>query len=300
MNASQEKGGIFFFTSLADSHQAFNFYLKVCICILAGDCSITRISNLQPTGPMLKYTVFNEKGGVGKTTISANLAAALSLRKMKVLVIDFDPKGNLTNYFLEENPIKHKRLEDVFSPDKLESNIIEVRKNLHLLPAFNGLYAFDKTTYLSHQFSGMDDYTYIVENLLQRLRFDIIIIDALPTFNLLTLNAIQFTKYLLVPVSMNYWALRSMIELDAKVFNLTRVGRIFKIIPNFHDKVTTVSRDILEELRSTFFTAVTQAVIPRRIALEKATGASKTIFEMFPNDSAAVAFKKLAREIMIQ
>jgi len=91
-----------------------------------------------------------------------------------------------------------------------------------------------------------------------------------------------------------------MIELDAKVFNLTRVGRIFKIIPNFHDKVTTVSRDILEELRSTFFTAVTQAVIPRRIALEKATGASKTIFEMFPNDSAAVAFKKLAREIMIQ
>lgn len=249
---------------------------------------------------MLKYTVFNEKGGVGKTTISANLAAALALRKMKVLVIDFDPKGNLTNYFLEDNPIKHKRLEEVFSPDKLEENIVPVRNNLYLLPAFNGLYAFDKTTYLSHQFSGMDDYTYIVDNLLQRLRYDIIIIDALPTFNLLTLNAIQFTKYLLVPVSMNYWAMRSMVELDTKIFNLTRVGRIYKIIPNFHDRVTTVSRDILHELRSTFLTAVTKTVIPRRISLEKASGSSKTIFEMYPNDPAALAFKKLAREIMIQ
>ena len=256
--------------------------------------------NSHRTGIMLKYTIFNEKGGVGKTTISANLAAALALRRMKVLAVDFDPKGNLTNYFLEENPIKHKRLEEVFNPDTLEENILQVRENLFLLPAFNGLYSFDKTTYLSRQFSPMDDYTFIVENLLQRLRYDFIIIDALPTFNLLTLNAIQFTKYLLVPVSMNFWAMRSMVELDTKIFNLTKVGRIYKIIPNFYDRVTTVSRDIIHELRSTFLTAVTKTVIPRRIALEKATGASKTIFEMFPNDPAAAAFKKLAREIMIQ
>ena len=249
---------------------------------------------------MIKYTVFNEKGGVGKTTISANVGAALALRGLKVLLIDFDPKGNLTEYFLESNPVKQLPFDDLYSPQNIKGTIQEVRKNLYLLPSSRGLYDFESSRSLKNAVRQRIDPHLYFKNALKYSRFDYIIIDTVPTFGLLTLNAIEFTKQIIVPVSMTFWALRSLMQLDSAIFNRTSSGRIYKIIPNLYERVTTVSRVIYEELLKSFSTAVTRTVIPKRVSLERLSDESKTIFETAPNDELAQAFMALSRELMIQ
>ncbi len=249
---------------------------------------------------MIKYTVFNEKGGVGKTTISANVGAALALRGLKVLLIDFDPKGNLTEYFLEENPVRDVPFDDLYAFNQIKSTIQEVRKNLHILPSSRSLYDFESSRSLKNAVRQRVPKEAYFKKALKYSRYDYIIIDTVPTFDLLTLNAIEFSKQIIVPVSMNFWALRSLVHLDQSVFNRTSSGRIYKIIPNLYERVTTVSRTIYEDLRKTFRTAVTRTVIPKRVSLERVSSEAKTIFEVAPNDEIATAFMKLSRELMIQ
>ncbi len=217
-----------------------------------------------------------------------------------MLLVDFDPKGNLTDYFLTENPIKNKSFEEVYEPFQVTEYFIEVRSGLWLLPASQGLYEFELSRHYSLDLPRSWDAEKYFPRLFQRLNFDYILVDTLPTFGLLTLNAIDFTKYVVVPVSMTHWALQSLVELDAKIFNMTRNGQIYRIIPTFFERVTTVSREIYNRLCQLFATAVTKTVIPRRVQLEKLANVKATVFDVDGEGDVAQLFMNLAREFMIQ
>jgi chromosome partitioning protein len=219
---------------------------------------------------------------------------------MKVLLVDFDPKGNLTDYFLDKNPIKRSPFEKIYDRDFIYDHIVKVRKDLFVLPATRSLYDFDKLNGSSNRTDSDTSSIHYFSNVFKHLRFDYILIDTLPTFGHLTLNAIDFTKQIVVPVSMTHWAYKSLLELDEKIFTFTTEGRIYKIIPNMYDNITTVSKMIHALLVSSFGPAVTNTTIPKRVILEKLSAESKTIYDTAPNDEVADAFRDLSREFLIK
>ena len=236
---------------------------------------------------MRKIAIINFKGGTGKTTTAVNLSYALSLKNYKVLIIDCDTQGTISNWFgLEPKNTLYELLTDKV---ELKDCIYQARNNLDII-ASNKLLAR-----LELILAKEKDIEKVFNKKLKTLKeYNFIFLDCPPSLNIINTNALEYADEVFLPVSMDYLALRGVKQV---IDLLPGDIKLTKIIPTFYDQRTRKSKEILEDLKGFFKEKVT---IPIRInvKLSECSSFHKTIFEYDPTSRGSVDYKILSEEII--
>lgn len=245
--------------------------------------------------------IANQKGGVGKTTTSINLAAGLAYLNKRVLLVDFDPQGNATQGIGHRVGLKDLTVYDAILN---ETNIGECVKSLSkppldILPANINLAGADlqlakieehREQYLSKALESIKD------------KYDYIIIDCPPSLGLLNTNALTAADSVLIPVQCEYYALEGItqllqtIRLVQKLFNPKL--KIEGVLLTMYDARTNLSAEVGQEIRKHFREKAYKTYIPRNIKLSEAPSAGKSIFDYEVNSEGAKAYVSLTREVI--
>jgi chromosome partitioning protein len=245
--------------------------------------------------------IFNQKGGVGKTTTNINLAACLALKGRKILILDIDPQGNTTSGMGISKKGLEKTMYEVLINDKLEPSdaIIPTRvKNLDIIPA-------------SVQLAGAEIELVQLEGREKRLKkaldkikdkYDYIFIDCPPSLGLLTINSLTAVDSVLIPIQCEFYALEgvsqlmSTIELVKK--NMNTSLEIQGVILSMFDGRTNLSIQVVEEVKKYFKEKVYTTVIPRNVRLAEAPSYGMPITEYDPKSKGAEAYFEFAEEFL--
>lgn len=245
--------------------------------------------------------IFNQKGGVGKTTTNINLAACLALKNKKVLVLDIDPQGNTTSGL----GISKKTLEntsyELLINETMDPSIAILStgiENLDILPASVDLAGAEIELV---QLEGREKR---LKKALNKIRdaYDYIFIDCPPSLGLLTINALTAVDSVLIPIQCEFYALEgvsqlvSTIELVRKSLNPTL--QIEGVILSMFDGRTNLSIQVVEEVKKYFGNKLYSTVIPRNVRLAEAPSYGLPITTYDPRSKGALAYQAFAKEFL--
>lgn len=249
------------------------------------------------------YTVVNQKGGVGKTTTSVNLAACLALLGKRVLLVDLDPQGNATSGL----GVRRSQLSENGTPTLYDVLIEGVPilaalqatpvPNLQLVPSTLDLAGaelelvqkFSRETVLKRALEAVKD------------SFDFVIIDSPPSLGLLTINGLTAADAAIVPIQCEYYALEGVAQLS-RILGMVREQlnptlRISKVILTMFDNRIRLAAEVAQEVRKVFGDAVSSTVVPRNVRLSEAPSHGLPVC-MYDNRSrGAKAYRQLAEEV---
>jgi chromosome partitioning protein len=243
--------------------------------------------------------VANQKGGVGKTTTTVNLGAALADLGYRVLVVDLDPQGNATTGLGIDARNFSLSMYDVIMRDAPMEDCVEPTsvRNLFVAPATIDLAgveielvpAFSRELKLKKAIEGVVD------------DFDFILIDCPPSLGLITVNGLAAASEVLVPIQCEYYALEGLSQLLRNVHlvasNLNSELEISTIVLTMFDSRTRLSVDVATEVREHFSDRVCRIVIPRTVRLSEAPSFGQPITVFDPTSRGAVAYRELAKEV---
>ena len=242
-------------------------------------------------------SLVNQKGGVGKTTSSVNLAGALALKDYKCLVIDMDPQGNASRALSsrEDCPSIYMALSgDVSIQQTLQKTDLD---NLFLISSNGHLAGF------SLEALNRDSWEFCLKRQIQSLLrdFDYIFIDCPPSLGPLTVNVLVASHRFIVPLQCEYYALEGLSQL---IETIRRVRANFNpglkfqgILLTMFDARNKLSRQIETEVRSHFEDKVFQTIVPRNVRLSEAPGFGKNIFQYDPKSLGAKTYYNLSAEV---
>lgn len=241
--------------------------------------------------------ILNQKGGVGKTTTTINLAAYLAKSGKRVLVCDLDPQGNSTSGMGVDKQALSATLYDVLFLRAEASNIIQkvTASNIFLLPA-NAQLAGAEVELVS-----VPNREFQLKRVLENLDYDIVLVDCPPSLGLLSVNALTAATDVLIPVQAEYYALEGLSQLLSVITqvhtalnpNLNLLG----IILTMYDSRTSLSDQVKAEIEKHFGAKLFETVIPRNVRLAEAPSFGKTIAEHDKWSKGARSYKALAKEL---
>lgn len=244
--------------------------------------------------------IANQKGGVGKSTTSINLSAALAEYGKKVLVIDCDPQGNTTSGFgIEKNEVEKTLYELMLGEYTIEETIQdEVIENLSIITSNVDLAAAEI------ELIGIEEKEYILRNHVEKIRdnYDFIIIDCPPSLNMLTVNAMTTADTVLVPIQCEYYALEGLsqllhtIELVKERLNpeLEMEGVVFTM----YDARTNLSLQVVENVKENLNQNIYKTIIPRNVRLAEAPSHGLPITKYDAKSAGAESYMMLAEEVI--
>lgn len=244
-------------------------------------------------------SITNQKGGVGKTTTSINLAASLSVMKRRVLLIDLDPQGNATvGLGVQKDDIRYSLEQVLCEKVKLEQARITVADRFDLLPTNETLIVAEMALLQSQ------DKEQRLKKILKPIadQYDFILIDCPPSLNILTVNALVASHSVLIPVQCEYFALeglrgllRTVEELRVKLNpHLTVEG----ILRTMYDGRNRLAVDVSKQLINHFGKRVYCTVIPRNVRLAEAPSHGRAVLSYDDKSQGALAYLALAGEVL--
>jgi chromosome partitioning protein len=243
--------------------------------------------------------IANQKGGVGKTTTTVNLGAALAEQGYRVLVVDLDPQGNATTGLGVEARNFELSMYDVIMREQPLEDCIEPTsvKNLFVAPATIDLAGIEIE--LVPAFSRELKLKKAVDSVVED--FDFVLIDCPPSLGLITVNGLAAAEEVMVPIQCEYYALEGLSQLLRNVnlvsANLNENLEVTTIVLTMYDARTRLSVDVANEVREHFAERVCKVVIPRTVRLSEAPSFGQPITVFDPASRGAVAYRELAKEV---
>ena len=248
-------------------------------------------------------TVANQKGGVGKTTTSVNLAASLSRQGLKVLVIDLDPQGNASTALGAEHTSGTTSSYEVLIGEAEAADAVQAHPenpNLFCIPATIDLAGaeIELVSMVRREYRLHDQ---IRRGFLEEHGFDYVFIDCPPSLGLLTINAMTAVDEVLIPIQCEYYALEGVGQLLGNIGmireHLNHNLHISAILLTMYDARTKLASEVADEVRGQFGQVVLNNVIPRSVKVSEAPGYGQTVIDYDPGSRGALAYFDAAREM---